>query len=69
MLALTRRKNQSIIITTPSGEKITIHIAKNTNQYVRVGLDLPSKEYVVDRGEIHAEYEEIRKNAKLIKEA
>jgi sRNA-binding carbon storage regulator CsrA len=64
MLSLTRRKNQSLIITLPNNEKITIHIAKLSPSQCQVVLDLPSKNYIVDRAEIHEYFEKRRKEAK-----
>jgi sRNA-binding carbon storage regulator CsrA len=64
MLTLTRKKNQSIIITTPSGDKLTIHVVKTTQGLTSLALDLPSRNYIVDRGEIHDYFENKRKLAK-----
>jgi sRNA-binding carbon storage regulator CsrA len=61
MLSLSRRKNQSIILTLPNKEKITIHIAKVTSSVCQLVFDLPSKNYVVDRAEIHDYFERRRK--------
>jgi sRNA-binding carbon storage regulator CsrA len=70
MLSLSRRKNQSIIVTLPNKEKITIHIARVTPSICQLVFDLPSKNYVVDRAEIHDYFERRRKqentNAELI---
>jgi sRNA-binding carbon storage regulator CsrA len=64
MLTLSRKKNQSLIITTPNGDKITVYVVKTTQGLTILSLELPSKNYVVDRGEIHAYFENQRKLAK-----
>lgn len=65
MLSLTRRKNQSIVITLPNAEKITIHVSKISPTQCQLNLDLPSKNYIVDRAEIHEYFERKRKGEKL----
>lgn len=73
MLSLTRRKNQSIIITLPNKEKITIHVEKTSSTQCQLVFDLPSKNYIVDRSEIHDFFERRRNqestNAAPIEEA
>lgn len=64
MLSLTRRKNQAIVITLPNKEKITIHISKLSPSQCQLALDLPSKNYIVDRAEIHEYFERKRMEAK-----
>lgn len=60
MLSLTRRKNQSIIITLPNSEKIIVHVSKLSTNQCRLNFDLPSKNYIVDRLEIHEYHEQKR---------
>jgi sRNA-binding carbon storage regulator CsrA len=69
MLSLTRRKNQSIIITLPNKEKITIHVGKFTSAQCQLIFDLPSKHYIVDRAEIHDYFERRRKQEQTNDEA
>jgi sRNA-binding carbon storage regulator CsrA len=73
MLSLTRRKNQSIVITLPNREKITVHVSKTSNTQCQLNFDLPSKMYIVDRAEVHDFFERRRKqestNAAPIEEA
>jgi sRNA-binding carbon storage regulator CsrA len=64
MLTLTRRPHQEIIITTPNGDKIKICLVKSCKSHSQLGLELPSKQYIVDRGEIHDYFENKRKLAK-----
>lgn len=42
MLALTRRKDEAIIITTPTGEVIEIGIADVGGGKVRIGIEAPT---------------------------
>ena len=51
MLILERKTNESIIITTPSGERITIHMYDTTRGKAKVGIDAP-KEYLILRDEL-----------------
>jgi sRNA-binding carbon storage regulator CsrA len=52
MLAITRRNNQSITITTPTGEKLIFALVriKGSNQAI-LGIEAP-KEYIVRRSEL-----------------
>lgn len=61
MLTLTRRKNQSIIITLPNKEKITVLVVSLSPSKCQLGFELPSKNYIVDRSEIHEYFERKRK--------
>ena len=61
MLSLTRRKNQSLVITLPNTEKIIIHVSKISPSQCQLNFELPSKNYIVDRGEIHEFFERKRK--------
>jgi sRNA-binding carbon storage regulator CsrA len=65
MLSLTRRKNQSIVITLPNKDKITILISKTSPSICQLNFDLPSKQYVVDRAEVHDYFERRRKQESL----
>jgi sRNA-binding carbon storage regulator CsrA len=60
MLAITRRPQQKFMITTPSGEIITIQVIRTRTSDTTIGIEAP-KNFYVDRGEIHEQYKEIRK--------
>ncbi|SGZ17401.1 carbon storage regulator [Moritella viscosa] len=51
-LILTRRPNQSVIITTPSGEQVKVFIAGITNGICRLGFDTENRDIIIDREEI-----------------
>ena len=42
MLVLARQKNESIMITTPTGEEITIIVVDAAHGRARLGIDAPS---------------------------
>jgi sRNA-binding carbon storage regulator CsrA len=65
MLSLTRRKNQSIIIVLPNKDKIVINVSKISPNQCQLNFDLPSKNYIVDRAEIHEFFERKRKEEQL----
>jgi carbon storage regulator CsrA len=50
MLALTRRDQQKITITTPTGEIITVQVLQLQNGKVRLGFEAPNT-YAIDRTE------------------
>lgn len=67
MLVLTRRfsqhvKETDIMITTPTGDVITVSLRQIKGKQVRIGLDLPLT-YVVDRAE---NYEEAKAQRALV---
>jgi carbon storage regulator len=41
MLAITRRSSQPILIELPTGEQITVGIARVRGEQVRVAIDAP----------------------------
>ena len=51
MLILSRKHNESITITTPSGENIEITILEGKGTQVKVGIDAP-KDYLILRDEL-----------------
>lgn len=51
MLCLSRRPNESIIATTPSGERVTVTILSVDGRKVSVGVDAP-KATTIHRAEI-----------------
>jgi len=42
MLVLTRRGAEAIVITTPSGERITVTVTKVSGAHVRIRIDAPN---------------------------
>ena len=57
MLNLSRKIGKSIIIKTPSGDEIAIHLLKASGNYVVVGIEAP-REYEIFREELlHKESE------------
>jgi len=59
MLAITRKPLQTFIITTTSGETITIKIIRSCESKVIVGIDAP-KSVHIDREEVYEKYKAIR---------
>lgn len=60
MLVLTRRlservKETDIMITTPTGDVITIALKQIKGKQVRIGLTTPSLAYIIDRAENYEE--------------
>ena len=51
MLVLTRRQNEGIIITTPSGEEIYIRVIKARKNDAQIGI-LASTNYIIAREEL-----------------
>ena len=51
MLILERRSNESIIIQTPDGSTIKIHMIDTTRGKVKVGIDAP-EDYLILRDEL-----------------
>ena len=54
MLILTRRPGETIIIETPTGEKITVAVLGVKGNQIRIGMDAPKdvtilREELVDR--------------------
>ena len=43
MLKLARRENESIVIITPSGEKIKFLVMDAFDGFARLGIDAPSE--------------------------
>lgn len=54
MLVLSRRQEESIIITTPGGEEIHILILDSTTNSTRLGIHAPS-DYLISREELRSE--------------
>lgn len=52
MLVLTRKKNETLNITTPQGETIVITVTQTKTSNVRLGVSAP-KEMKILRGELH----------------
>lgn len=52
MLVLSRKKNESIIITTPDGEEITIVVVELRGDKVRLGIEAADN-IAVHRREVH----------------
>ena len=51
MLALTRRAGQSLILTLPSGERISVMVVRSSDSKVRLGIDAPG-DVVIHRDEV-----------------
>jgi carbon storage regulator len=47
MLAITRRPGESIVIELPTGEQITVGVARIRGEQVRVAIDAPKHVPVV----------------------
>ncbi|NRA37513.1 MAG: carbon storage regulator [Planctomycetes bacterium] len=63
MLVLSRRAQDSIIITGSDGEKMTINVLSvEKNGTVRLGIDAP-QQYKILRGELIAEVRDENKHA------
>lgn len=58
MLVLSRKKNESIVISLGGGEEITVVVVEIRGNYVRLGVEAP-KEIPVHRREV---YDAIRRN-------
>ena len=54
MLVLSRRQEESIVITTPYGEEIHILILDSTAVSTRLGIHAPS-DYLISREELLSE--------------
>lgn len=52
MLILTRRPNETIVIETPSGERVDVTILGTNGPQVRMGVAAP-KATTIDREEIY----------------
>ena len=52
MLVFTRRKGQKVVVVTPQGEKIILHILRTRDNDVRVAFDAPQS-FQIDRFEVH----------------
>lgn len=52
MLILTRRPGETIVIETPSGEKVDVTVLQNNGPQVRLGVTAP-KATTIDRQEIY----------------
>lgn len=52
MLVLSRKKDQKIMITTPSGEEIMVMIVEIRGDKVRLGVKC-ARDIVVDREEVY----------------
>ena len=57
MLILERKSNESIIIETPDGNTIKIHMIDTTRGKAKVGIDAP-KDYLILRDELVEEDED-----------
>lgn len=53
MLTLSRRATETVVITSPTGEQITIVISEVRLKRCVIGIDAP-RSYVVARGELLA---------------
>ena len=53
MLVLSRRQEESIVITTPYGEEIHILILDSTAVSTRIGIHAPS-DYLISREELRS---------------
>lgn len=51
MLVLSRGKGETVVITTPSGERIRVQVAKLTNNKVRLCFDAP-RDFEIMRQEV-----------------
>jgi carbon storage regulator CsrA len=51
MLILARRQDESLIITTPSGEKIKILIMDAYHDFAKLGIEAPA-DYLILREEL-----------------
>jgi len=51
MLVLERKSNESIIITSPLGEKIEVHMIDTSRGRVKVAIDAPD-DYLILREEL-----------------
>lgn len=54
MLVLSRQEDETIVITTPMGERITIVLVNIRGNKARLGVQA-SMDYEVHRGEVQAE--------------
>ena len=54
MLVLSRRNEESIVITTPFGEEIHILILDSKHDSTRIGINAPS-DYLISREELRRE--------------
>ena len=54
MLVLSRRQEESIVITTPNGEEIHILVLDSTTDSTRLGIHAPS-DYLITREELLSE--------------
>lgn len=52
MLVLSRKRDESIVITTPSGDVIEICVVDLNSRKVRLGIEAP-KHITVDRQEVY----------------
>lgn len=59
MLVLSRKLNESIVITASNGERIVVTYADLRNQTVRIGIDAP-KSVSVNREEVQRAIDEGR---------
>ena len=57
MLKLARRENESIVIITPSGEKIKFLVMDAFDGFARLGIDAPS-EYKILNEEFLIKFQE-----------
>lgn len=51
MLVLTRKENESVVITTESGEEIVVSVLAVSGQQVRLGFDA-DESVLIDRAEL-----------------
>lgn len=52
MLVLTRKPEESIIVVSPKGETIEIHLAKIENERAKLGIEAPT-EFRIFRKEVY----------------
>ena len=58
MLVLERKANEAIIVQTPGGENIEIHILDTTRTKAKVGVHAPD-DYLILRDELVEEFENV----------
>jgi carbon storage regulator len=51
MLVLSRKKNETIVVTAPDGTRLVLTVVQIRGDKARIGIDAP-KDYAVHRGEI-----------------
>lgn len=62
MLVLARKRGSAVVVTTPSGERITIHILKtrpDKRDEMRIGVEAP-KNWPIHRKEVQDKIDQER---------